>query len=714
MSNKKSDIKRIVKYRLPKPSKAVKTETKPLDRTTRQFLYGKVKGSQVGTLPDDLTFFQSLRLRLGQNELTQPYAQHSWVYGCINAIAQNIARVSFKLAKGEVKSPKIIEEGKIYDLFLNPNPSISRSQLWEATMIYLGLDGECMWLLEKPKGSEEKYEVLPTEIWPVSGRKFKPIVKNNMIIGWEYREDNKLEPINLTLAQVIQFKYFNPYNYYRGLSPLSAAKMGIDQDWNAMRWNSAFFENSADPGGILVYKGTQGLTEEQRTAIRQSWEDRHKGPGKARRIAMLEGGIEYQQTQLSHTDMLFLEQRKWNRDEIMAVFKVPKSELSVYEDLNFATALSQDKGFWQKNLIPKMNYLMDVVEGKFFKFIEGGQIWGYFDTSIIEALQEDFKVKLESAKILFDMHYPLNKINKRLELNLEDVPWGNESFIPFALVPASSLVGGSEEQSPRTPPAQETVRRQSTLKIDRKKYWDSYVEKILDPNEKKFQSKIKRYVYELRVNQLKRLEGGKDIIKVEASDIDQILFAQEEWNKRLKEITRPLYETIMTMAGQQLAEETGGLFLFNLTDPKMIEFLNKKLIKVVGINDTVRSNLRETLMEGINAKETINELQDRIKTVFNFTSNRSLTIARTETAQTSSGTRFLAMRMEGMEYHEWLSARDEFVRQPPASPYNHAIDGEVIMVGNKFSNGLKYPSDIEGEPGNVINCRCIALPSKAP
>ncbi|KKN52801.1 hypothetical protein LCGC14_0609190 [marine sediment metagenome] len=701
-NKKASRIKSIIRYRKPRPDKPTPQQTAYVDP-----FYGTRKG--IGTLPADLSFFQSLRLRLeGSNEVTRPYEQHAWVRGCVNTIANNISGVPFKLFTGETKNPSEVETGELYDLFQNPNPLMTKTQLWQATMIYLEIKGECIWLKDMPKGKEDNVAVVPLGIYPRDPVNFEPIVKNDVFVGWMYKDGKEETP--LMLAQVIQFKYFNPYNYYRGLSPLSAAMMGVNQDWNAARYNLAFFENSADPGGIITYDpgaNKEGLTDEQRTAIRENWENRHKGASRAKRIAILEGGLKYQQTEVSHVDMQFLDQRKWNREEIMMVYGVNKFAMTIYEDLNFATANAAAKQLWINTLIPKMNYLDDVLESKFFKYIDNGKVWSEFDTSDIKALQEDFNKKIETAHKMWQMGFPPNAINDRLELGMPKLTWGDTVFVSIAQVPAESLLGATP-----TSTEEESIKTKQNTAIDYDKFWVKYVAKILDPNEKKFQNRMKWYFYKLRTDQLARLADAektikaavaeKSIHKVEAFEVDSILFVEEEWDKKLKTATRPLYENIMIASGEELANELGGLFQFDLTDPAMLRFMNKRLSKIVGVNDTIRKQLRLTLMDGIVAKETIGELQNRVRTVFNFASNRSLTIARTETATASSGTRFLAMKQEGIEFHRWVTAGDEHVRTL------HRNQG-IVRVGQKFPNGLLAPSDPNGSPSLVINCRCIAV-----
>jgi len=629
------------------------------------------KGLVIGQSQSDISFFKSLRLQLDSNSVTEPYRQHIWVYSCISTIAMNIAGVPFNIYTGTEANPKLVEEGTrdgkeggLVYLFNHPNPQMSRYQLWEALMVYLGLDGECICLLNKPKGKEMDFTAIPTEIWPMRATNFEPIIDNNYFIGWNYKVGGKV--YQLHPAQVIQFKYFNPYNQYRGLSPISACEMGIKQDWMASKYNLAFFENSGDPGGLLLYKGegnSENLTPDEKKEILAKWNDRHMTPANAHRVALLEGNWDYKQIQIDHKTMQFLEQLGWNRDQICAAFKLSKEDIGIISEMNLANSLIRDKVLWTKNLVPKMNYITDVLWTRLFSKIGNGSQWGSFDYTKIEALQEELKSKIESGFKLFQMGYPPNFVNKKLNLGMPDLTWGNEIFLPFSMVTASSLLTKPAEEpepAPEKEPAKELPSPNNTI-----------------------------------------------VAKIQGDELDALLFSLGEWNKKLKELTKPLYETIMTMAGQQIGEELGGLFAFNLADPKMVEFLKTKLIKVTDTNDTIRNQLKESLQEGISLNETANELQERIKTTFNYASNRSLTIARTETAETSSGVRFIAMQEEGVEEQEWVSARDDHVRKPPDSKYNHAIDGEHVKIGEKFSNGLRYASDNEGDAGNVINCRCL-------
>ncbi|MBW1954036.1 MAG: phage portal protein, partial [Deltaproteobacteria bacterium] len=293
-------------------------------------------------------FFLSPHLRTSElsGRLNQPYREHVWVYACVNAIAQSVSSVPLLFKTGDRRDPRVVEGHPLVDLFEAPNPYMSGSQLIEATLVYLSLFGEAFYILER-----DNPQSIPKEIWVINPNRFQEVVDNQtgLISGWVYRKGSKKIP--LQPYEVIFFRYFNPYHDYRGLSPIQAARAGIEQDFWASQYNKAFFQNSAQPGGVL--ETSANLTDEEFQRLLAQFEDRHRGGNKAHRIALLEGGVTYKQTGLSQKDMDFLEQRKWNREEIMAAFKVPKTELGFYEDVNFATAKTQRKLFWENTLLPK-------------------------------------------------------------------------------------------------------------------------------------------------------------------------------------------------------------------------------------------------------------------------------------------------------------------------------------------------------------------------
>jgi SPP1 gp7 family putative phage head morphogenesis protein len=170
--------------------------------------------------------------------------------------------------------------------------------------------------------------------------------------------------------------------------------------------------------------------------------------------------------------------------------------------------------------------------------------------------------------------------------------------------------------------------------------------------------------------------------------------------------TQPIYRQIVGDATTDVAADLGGLGVWSESNPVVTGVLAKRGALLVSVNATTRDALRESLVAGSQANETAVELAARINAVFNDGMRaRASAIARTETASTTNEIRAEAMKAEGIERHQWESAGDEATRES-----HLAVNGEIRVIGEPFSNGLTEPGDASAPPEEVVNCRCRALP----
>ncbi len=647
--------------------------------------------------------------------VTHPYKQHVWVHACVNAIAQNIAGVPLLFCAGSRKNKKIVESGPLVQVMETPNPMMSGAQLTEATYVFLGITGEAFYILDRGNITE-----VPREIWTFHPSRFQHVVDegSGLIRGWVYTRGTKRIP--LEPHEVLFFRYFNPDDDYRGLSPLQAAKLGVDQDFWAAQYNANFFRNGAQLRGYL--ETDENLSPDEFDRILAQFNDRHQGVSKAHQIGLLEGGLKYKEAGLSQKDMDFLEGRKYNREEVMAVYKVPKSELGLYEQINFATAKTMDKVFWTKTLLPKMLLFENIVWSQFLSKLSGTEIWAEFDRTAIDALKEDLATLLETSQKFWGMGVPFNTINETLGLGFPKIEGGDTGYLPFNMVPVGTATPPAPPATAPAPPekaAELPPSRAASLQLpapatrDAKSYWQHY-NKLRTALEEKFQSKIKRYFFEQRKLQLQLLAdklGGKALFNhinnTKKIDPDDLLFNLNEANAKLKKVAWSLYLNIGQEAGQALYAELGvDPSDFVIQDSAALEMLKTKLIKVVEINDLTREMLRKTLSEGLANTESVSELQQRVRDTFNFTEARSLTIARTETGQSMGAARDAAMDQLKVEKIEWGTAGDGEVRE------THTLNASLgpIKRGELFPNGCAYPCDPAGVAEEVINCRCVGIP----
>lgn len=118
-----------------------------------------------------------------------------------------------------------------------------------------------------------------------------------------------------------------------------------------------------------------------------------------------------------------------------------------------------------------------------------------------------------------------------------------------------------------------------------------------------------------------------------------------------------------------------------------------------------KQHLTSAVMQSILQGESIPQLAKRLGNITDMNKNAAIRNARTMMTSAENGGIFdehvRAQKMGIKLRHMWEAVLDFRTRDS----HRH-LDGEIVEVGEKFSNGLTMPGDPNGSPGEVCNCRC--------
>lgn len=121
-----------------------------------------------------------------------------------------------------------------------------------------------------------------------------------------------------------------------------------------------------------------------------------------------------------------------------------------------------------------------------------------------------------------------------------------------------------------------------------------------------------------------------------------------------------------------------------------------------------KSKIRSALLQGIVQGEAIPKLAKRLQGVAEMSRSAAIRNARTmATGAENRGRVDSYKRAEklGIKLHQrWVAVHDGRTRTT-----HRQIDGELQKVGDRFSNGCRFPGDPLGAPGEVYNCRCTLV-----
>jgi HK97 family phage portal protein len=115
-----------------------------------------------------------------------------------------------------------------------------------------------------------------------------------------------------------------------GYSPIAMAKNAVGLSLATEEYGAKFFENGANPGGVLEHPGTLSNPEK----LRKSWNKQYQGTKNSHHIAVLEEGLKFHSVGVPPNEAQFLETRNFQLEEIARIYRVP---LHMIGDLNHAT-----------------------------------------------------------------------------------------------------------------------------------------------------------------------------------------------------------------------------------------------------------------------------------------------------------------------------------------------------------------------------------------
>src|SRR6266478_896310 len=238
--------------------------------------------------------------------LANAYQQVVWVYRAINVLAEQVANIPFLFSSGERGRENLITSGPLLDFYAHPHPHINSFQYWELRILWLMLRGECMripiysdnpHLDPQPLELREPnfpYRLVEPRRAPRAARKlvrvllldpalFQHIIQNHQLVGWRYT-GNANAPIEsqVFLPEEVWFeKLPNPYDFWRGMSPLSCASLPAKTDFAASSFMQGLLENNADLG--VIVRTDQQLDDTQQEQILAALRQRKRRAGTADR-----------------------------------------------------------------------------------------------------------------------------------------------------------------------------------------------------------------------------------------------------------------------------------------------------------------------------------------------------------------------------------------------------------------------------------------------
>lgn len=467
-------------------------------------------------------------------------------------------------------------------------------------------------------------------------------------------------------------------------------------------------------------------------------------------LAVLGRKLGYQALGWSESELATIDQRKFLRQSVQAVFGVPPVRLGITDSVNYATADQQMQLYWGDTLRARAAVFDEVLtELAVRAWPEFGEVEVWHDFADVPALQAMEEARLKRVT----MH-----IANGMEANaayayegLTDAPKVEPPAAPVTPPPAKEPPPADApppEAAKASVPVEALFRATEPAPVDvlgelgmgpeepagwdRVATWEGYQRRVHAPAEARMLEGASAWMTDLRKVMQERFDTylrqnpqargmtapNPEIRRDLAEMLMAALFLLAGDTNIGWSLMGPIVQELIRAAFGRTALAWGMISL--AWDPtRERRMVDEQLGSMItGVYTTLQRDVRVQVLAGLDRGASVSEIAaDILATdgaVFNMA--RAQTIARTETTRSiEAGNRAAheALAAAGTSIKvEWLSSRDTVVR-----PDHVLLDGQKIDVGTNFVVPLPSPyAGAEGpHPGGFgiaeldINCRCTAV-----
>jgi HK97 family phage portal protein len=300
-----------------------------------------------------------------------PFKQSGLVYSCIRVNARSVMSTPIQLFTSDRDDAVEAPPGDaLVRLLRKPNPLMSGRQMWGLISTYYQLCGGAYLFLNggsKKLGPIGRNE-MPTEVWPISADLVKPIVDEATKLPKEYQYSAGGRTVTYPAHAVAPIFESDPYSLLSGFGPAQAAWRPADHMYRAEVFDDALVENGGQIGGVFTHEDKR-LNAKQLEAMRDAVAQNAEKPRNDRKNVILPAGMKFTPTAMSPVDMQAKDLRIMKRDEILAIFGVPKSLLGYTDDVNRANGREIRRIYYENTVVPYLEWLQDALIAFFFPLL---------------------------------------------------------------------------------------------------------------------------------------------------------------------------------------------------------------------------------------------------------------------------------------------------------------------------------------------------------
>lgn len=275
--------------------------------------------------------------------------RHSTVYACNRVLSESIASLPLVLYKEDANGNR--NKAKDHPLYRllnsNPNPEQTTMQWRENMITNINLRGNHFTQIIK-NGADQIVQLWSLDTTRMTAKRLKST--GEIVFIYDYSMDG-------TESKQVVFKFNEILNIaglsldgISGISPIAYERESIGLSIAMEEFGNKYFKNGASASGAFSIDGE--LSDEAYNRMRKDFTESYTGMLNAHKPMILEGGAKFNPITLNNKDSQFLEARRYQKEDIAMIFRVPLHMLNDLTKANYNSLEQLSLGFVIYSLNP--------------------------------------------------------------------------------------------------------------------------------------------------------------------------------------------------------------------------------------------------------------------------------------------------------------------------------------------------------------------------
>lgn len=245
-------------------------------------------------------------------------------FACRTLIASDISKLRIKLVGRDKEGVWTEFSNTAHSPVLRkPNDFQNRIQFMESWMLSKLQHGNA-YILKQRDGSG-----VVRKLYVLDPRLVTPLVSSDGSVFYQLNADDLTgvkQSVIVPAREIIHDRFNCFYHPLVGLSPIFAGGLAAMQGLAIQNDNATFFQNGANPGGVLT--APAAIEDDTAKRVKEYWDTNFAGENSGK-VAVLGDGLKYEAMKAKATDSQMIESLKWTAEVVCSTYHVPPYKIGV-------------------------------------------------------------------------------------------------------------------------------------------------------------------------------------------------------------------------------------------------------------------------------------------------------------------------------------------------------------------------------------------------